>query len=91
MNERLITEEQALQVAIALVSGEKEKQDYGFSVLKESKEILEGKLFTLQEEKAIKKKPRPDWFIKGPHTPEVYDEYYPKLYGGIKSITKNEK
>ena len=56
MNERLITEEQALQVAIALVSGEREKQDYGFSVLKESKEILEGKLFTLQEEKAIKKK-----------------------------------
>ena len=55
MNERLITEEQALQVAIALVSGEREKQDYGFSVLKESKEILEGKLFTLQEEKAIKK------------------------------------
>ena len=55
MNGRLITEEQALQVAIALVSGEREKQDYGFSVLKESKEILEGKLFTLQEEKAIKK------------------------------------
>ena len=59
MNERLITEEQALQVAIALVSGEREKQDYGFSVLKESKEILEGKLFTLQEEKAIKKKASP--------------------------------
>ena len=77
----LITEEQALGVALALISGEKEKQDYGFGVLKESKEILEGKLFLLQEENKIEKKPRPSWFVQK-HTPEIYDKYFP-LYGGV--------
>ena len=88
--EQLITEEQALQVALALVSGEKVVADFGHAVLAESKEILDKKLFLVQEENKIEKKPRPDWFIKGPATPRVYDEYYPKLYGGI-SMKKKEK
>ena len=54
MSEQLISEKQALQVVISILSKEKTPSDFGSSVLKESMKHFEGRLFVLEQEERAK-------------------------------------
>lgn len=52
----LITEKQALKIAHSLVSGEKDRESYGFSALKETESILYKLLETKEVEEELFRK-----------------------------------
>ena len=92
MSEQLISEKQALQVVISILSKEKTPSDFGSSVLKESMKHFEGRLFVLEQEERAKEevKKRPV-MCNAPFTDEVYDKFYPKFWVQALPVDRQKK
>ncbi len=74
------TKKQALTVAHSLVSGEKDKEDYGFATLKDAASTLKTMLTAIEfEESSTEQQKQRSPSINGPATPEVYDKHYPAI------------
>jgi len=55
MNNKVISKKQALMIASSLIKGEKVKDDYGFSALKESEDIIQDMIHCIDiEEQNLK-------------------------------------
>ena len=90
MAEQLITEKQALQIAVSLLSKEKTTGDYGHAALIESRKQLEARVFILEEEENTKNPPRKRPYCCAPATPEVYDKFYPKFWRQALSVDRKK-
>jgi hypothetical protein len=74
----LLNKKQSLEIALSLLSKEKIAADYGSAALSESKLIIIDMIKSIEMEEEFTKSQQPrNLAIKGPSTPEVYDELYP--------------